>query len=241
MLDWCLLMSNSIGGGGSQALSGTRQSGLDRSNWNPERAGGILLAQASPITERHDLLVFDSQIAQDVEDPTHRHGIVNPLTQLGLELRYVLAFRELRQQTPVAATGPFRVTQTVVRDGQEPRQDGRSAQSNVLPLPPRLEEDDAREIFGQVPIARPSEAVVVDRGRVTVEEIAKRRAVVGDGSLPQFGVGQTLTPHIPTMSGTTALVPFALSDKSRAAVPTATDRSGSLLHPPHVSWWTWLL
>ena len=64
--------------------------------------------------------------------------------------------------------------------------------SHLLALAPRLEKDDAGQIFGKRPICCPPEAVVVDLFGMTVEQVAESTGIVRGGSTPQLTVGWLL-------------------------------------------------
>jgi hypothetical protein len=92
-------------------------------------------------------LVFDSQSRQHRQDVGHATLIVQTINGV---LREVvdLDVWELGQEVPMTTLRPLVVPQTVIGDGEQPRQDRLAVKSYVLATPPRFGPDDARQFLG---------------------------------------------------------------------------------------------
>ena len=94
-----------------------------------------------------------------------------------------------------------RRSETVVGDPEKPGKDRLFRKLDIPASTPRLKEDNTGEILGYGPFGGASEAVVVHRSSVAIEELSEGPAVVSNDPLPELGVRRILGSHILTMSG----------------------------------------
>jgi len=73
---------------------------------------------------------------------------------------------------------PLRVTRDVVGDRQEPREDRVAVKLDLVPSPPCLEKDDARQILSRRPRAGQTKTMVIDSLRVALEEFTECCSIV---------------------------------------------------------------
>jgi hypothetical protein len=173
----------------TKVFVGPRQSRPDRPGGNVQCGRGLPIAEASPVAESHDLLLFDPKSSQDCQNLRHAALVVQPLSSFVPEVDGLRGRWQFGEQALVAPPGPVGVANGVVRHRQEPRQDGIAVQTDRSPAAPGFEKDDARQLLGCRPRGCSAEAVEVNGVSVSLEQLPEGAAIVLRGSAPQLVVG----------------------------------------------------
>src|SRR5262249_40264520 len=143
--------------------------------------------QLLPDAEREHVLVGARELLQRAEDRPHLALVVQPLVDVHREVGHALARKALERRS-VPPLRPPQVAEDVRRGAKKPGKRVAALELDLRPPPPRLEEDNRRQLLGLRPIAGAAEAVVVDGGRVPLEDRSERGRLARSGTLPKSGI-----------------------------------------------------